>query len=107
MWRKDTPMRTIPFHRLAMIGDYPRWPGCRLLLTCGACGWNKTYDPARVLARLQQLRAGGHTTPLSEVVRRIQWPCPGCHRLHWRIAFALPDGHDPREARRLTGLYRN
>lgn len=100
-------MRAIPIDRQAVIGDHPRWPGCRLTLTCAACGWTRGYDPARVLARLQALKAGGYTTPLAQVARRVQWPCPGCHRLHWRCGFAYPEPPDPREARRLAGRYRN
>ena len=100
-------MRAIPLARNASLGDFRRYPGCRLALTCAMCGWSKGYDPERVLARLQALKAGGHTTPFPDVARRVQWPCPGCHRLKWRAGLAWPDQVDAREARRLAGLYRN
>lgn len=100
-------MRRIAAGPTAVIGDFQRYPACRLLLICGACGWNKPYDPERILARLLQLKSGGHATRLDQVAKRVQWPCPGCHRLHWKAQFAYPPHIDAGEARRLAARYRN
>jgi hypothetical protein len=89
------------------MGDYRRFPGCRLQLVRAMCGWSKTYSPERIVARLQELRAGGHHTPLDRVAARVAWTCPGCGRIRWRVQFAWPQNLDHREARRLADLYRN
>jgi hypothetical protein len=91
----------------AALADHRRHPGCGLQLVCALCGWAKGYSPERVIARLQELRAGGHRTLLSDVVRRVAWPCPGCGRVRWRAQFAWPAELDAREARRLANRYRN
>jgi hypothetical protein len=100
-------MRAIPLGPEASIGDFRRYPGCRLALTCAMCGWTKGYNPERIIARLHELKAGGHATPLRTVAKRVQWPCPGCGRLRWRAGLAWPADFDAREARRLANLYRN
>ncbi|MCR5877827.1 hypothetical protein [Phenylobacterium sp. J367] len=100
-------MRTIPAHAASTIGDFRRYPGCRLLLSCAACGWSRTYNPERVIGRLQELRAGGHTTRLTDVRQRIGWNCPRCARMRWRMAFAWPPGLGPAEVKRLTAQARN
>jgi len=91
----------------AALSDHRRHPGCRVQLTCAMCGWARAYSPERIIARLQELRAGGHRTLLSDVARRVAWPCPGCGRVRWRAEFASPRGLDAREARRLANRYRN
>ena len=83
-------MRAIPLGPEASIGDFARYPGCRLAVTCAMCGWSKGYNPERIIRRLRELKAGGYTTPLEVVARRVQWPCPGCHRLKWRANLAWP-----------------
>ncbi|MEW5685885.1 MAG: hypothetical protein AB1942_13280 [Pseudomonadota bacterium] len=100
-------MRAIPLGAEASIGDFQRYPGCRLAITCAACGWSKAYDPERVIVRLQALKAGGYATRLGEVARRVQWNCPACQRVHWRASLAWPPEMNPREARRLADRYRN
>jgi RNase P subunit RPR2 len=100
-------MRRIPSDGTTAIGDFRRYPGCRVQLSCGACGWDKAYDPERVIARLQQLRAGGHATRLADIVRRVAWTCPSCGRMRWRMAFAWPDGITEAEVKRLAARYRN
>ncbi len=100
-------MSPIPAAAEDSVGDFRRFPGCRLLLRCSACSWSRAYDPERVIARLQELRAGGHATRLADAARRVAWPCPACGRLRWRMQFAWPPDFDPREARRLAARYRN
>jgi hypothetical protein len=100
-------MRAIPVHETTAMGDFRRYPACRLLLTCAYCAWSKSYDPERVIRRLQELKAGGHATQISQVARRVAWPCPGCGRMGWRAQFAWPVDLDPLEVKRLTNLYRN
>lgn len=100
-------MDRIPAGPTSALGDFMRYPGCRLLLVCAACGWSKAYNPERILTRLQVLKSGGHTTRLEQVAKRVQWPCPACHRLRWRAQFAYPPGLSPAEARRLASRYRN
>jgi hypothetical protein len=100
-------LRVIPTDATAALGDFRRYPGCRLLLRCSLCGWNKTYNPERVIARLRELKTGGHTTPISTVARRVGWNCPGCGRVRWTAQFAWPPDLTEAEHKRLAGLYRN
>lgn len=106
-FRDPRPMRAIPVGPEASVGDAARYPGCRLTITCAMCGWAKGYNPERVLGRLRELKAGGHATRLDVVARRVQWPCPGCHRLKWRAGFAWPPDMTEAEARRLAARARN
>jgi hypothetical protein len=100
-------MRPIPTDGTAALGDYRRYPGCRLLLACGACAWSKSYNPERLIDRLRELKAGGHATRLADVARRVAWNCPACGRMRWRAQFAWPRELAPGEARRLANRYRN
>jgi hypothetical protein len=100
-------MRRIAAGPSAVIGDFRRYPGCVLLLSCGACGWTKPYNAERILARLLELKNGGHTTRLDQVARRVAWPCPGCGRLHWKTGFAYPPHIDAAEVRRQAARWRN
>ena len=100
-------MRVIATHTTTVLGDFRRYPGCRLYLTCGLCGWSKNYSVERVINRLRELKSGGHTTPLDTIPRRIGWNCPRCGRRGWRAQFAWPPGLDAGEARRLANQYRN
>lgn len=104
---KPSMKRAIPLSDGASIGDFQRYPGCRLIITCAACGWSRSYDPERVIGRLHTLNAGGYATRLGDVARRVQWNCPACRRMRWRAGLAWPDGLDPAEARRLANRYRN
>lgn len=99
--------RPIPLDDAAAIGDFRRYPGCRFLLTCALCGWSRTYNPERILARLRQLGGGGTATRILDVARRVQWPCPGCHRFRWRGGLAWPPGLTEADARRAASRYRN
>lgn len=103
--RTEAPLRNIPLGPNASIGDFQRYPGCRLAITCAMCGFTKDYDPQRVIGRLQALKAGGATAPMAEIARRVQWPCPRCHRLRWRVGLAWPP--DAYEARRIAARERN
>ena len=100
-------MRPIPLDDGASIGDFRRYPGCRLTLTCAMCGWQKPYNPERVIARLHELKSGGHATRIGDIARRVAWPCPGCHRLKWRGGLAWPPDLTAAEAKRLAARYRN
>ena len=97
----------IPADAATAIGDFRRYPGCRLLLACTACAWSRTYNPERVIHRLQELRAGGHATRLSDVARRVGWNCPACSRMRWRMQFAGPAGLRQAEIKRLANRFRN
>jgi hypothetical protein len=57
--------------------------GARVRLVCGACTWSKSYDPRRLIARLQEKAAGGEATAIAHVARHVQWPCPACRRMAW------------------------
>lgn len=101
------PLRPIPADAATSIGDFARYPGCRLMLACTACSWSRTYDPERVIHRLQDLRAGGYASRLTDVAKRVGWNCPACHRVRWRMQFAWPAGLTEAEAKRLANRYRN
>lgn len=100
-------MRVIHVDDAASIGDFQRYPGCRLTLTCALCGWVKLYNPERIIARLHELRSGGQATRIAEVARRVQWPCPGCHRLRWKGGLAWPPGMTEGEVKRQAARMRN
>ena len=100
-------MRPIPTGASTPLGAFVRYPGCRVLLSCAACAWSKSYKPEPMIDRLRKLRAGGHETTLADAARRVAWNCPRCQRMRWRFEFALPEGLDEREMRRLANLYRN
>jgi hypothetical protein len=104
---RPQPLQHIPLGAEGSIGDFRRYPGCRLALTCAMCGWWKAYDPERVIARLRELRAGGEATRLPDVARRVAWNCPGCGRVRWRTGLAWPAGFGERDAKRLAARHRN
>jgi len=89
------------------LADHRRYPGCRLLLFCGACTWSKSYRPERIIARLQELRVSGHTTPVTDVAKRVGWNCPSCGRMRWGSQLVYPAELDEREARRLVRQIRS
>lgn len=97
----------IPADATTVIGDFRRYPACRLLIACAACSWSRVYDPERIIERLRQLKVGGASTRLTDVARRVQWTCPACGRLRWRAQFAWPAGFGPRDAQRLAARARN
>lgn len=99
--------RPAPGGERATVGDYPHYPGARLLLSCGFCGWAKDYNPERVIDRLRELKAGGHTTPVGEIARRVGWDCPGCGRAKWYADFAWPPHMSEGEIKRIAARYRN
>ena len=100
-------MQPILADATAALGDFRRYPGCRVMLVCGFCAWSKAYNPERVIDRLHDLKAGGYATRLVDVARRVGWNCPGCRRMGWRAQFAWPPGFTPGEARRLADRYRH
>lgn len=97
----------IPASAETAIGDFQRYPGCRLVLACSACGWTKSYKPERVIDRLRELKAGGYASRLADVSRRVGWNCPRCSRMRWRMQFAWPENLTKAEASRLRNYYRN
>lgn len=99
--------RAIPGADTATLGDYRRYPGCRLLIVCADCGLAKDYNPERVIARLNALRAGGYPTLLPQVAARVARRCSRCHQATWRAEFAWPADMDEREIKRLADRYRN
>jgi hypothetical protein len=99
--------RPVPATEPILLGDHRRYPLSRVLVTCSLCGWNKSYNPERLIDRLRQLRAGGHDTPVGLVARRIAWPCPMCGRVKWRADLAWPPGVDPREIKKRAAAVRN
>jgi hypothetical protein len=99
--------RPIPADAATAIGDFARYPGCRLMLACAMCSWSRTYNPERVIRRLQELRTGGHATRLVDVAKRVGWNCPACARTRWRMQFAWPADLTEGEARRLAHRARN
>ncbi len=99
--------RPAPGGAQAKVGDYPQYPGARLLLSCALCGWSKDYNPERVIDRLHDLKAGGHATRMVEVARRVGWNCPGCGRVRWLVDFAWPPGLSESEIKRIANRYRN
>ena len=98
---RPVKMTILPIGDKATLGDHRHYPGARLLLVCALCGWQKTYNPVRVIARLVELKTGGTGTPLDQVARRVAWNCPGCGRVKWRCHFAWPADFDSREAKRM------
>ena len=100
-------LRPIPAHAGASIGDFARYPGCRLMLACVACSWARSYNPERVIRRLHELKSGGHATRLQDVAKRVGWNCPACRRANWRMQFAWPANLTDSEHKRLTNRWRN
>ena len=97
----------IPTDPTATLGDYRRYPGCRLRLACAACGWAKDYNPERIIARLHELRAGGYPTPVHRLAARVAWNCPCCGRVKWRVDLAWPPTMTESEIKRLAHRQRN
>lgn len=97
----------IPHGNATPMQDHRRYPGCRLLLFCGACTVAKGYSPERIIDRLRALKAGGHDTKVADVARSVGWPCPTCGRMRWATQLAYPVGLGEREAKRLANVYRN
>lgn len=97
----------VPWTGPTTLGDHRRFPGARVLVQCGLCGWSKGYNPQRIITRLQQLRAGGYPTPLDQVARRVAWTCPGCGRVKWRAQLAWPPGMTETEIKRLMRIVRD
>jgi hypothetical protein len=60
--------------------------GAKVKLYCGACAWSRTYDPARLAARLDAKGLNGANTAIMLVARHVAWPCPACGRTRWATA---------------------
>jgi hypothetical protein len=60
--------------------------GARVKLYCGACAWSKTYDPERLVERLEAKGVGNGFTAIMHVARHVAWPCPACGRTRWASA---------------------
>ena len=89
------------------LGDHRRWPGCRFLVQCQLCGWQKDYGPERIITRLQDQRTGGNPTQIRYLARRVGWTCPGCGRAKWRVDLAWPPNLSDGEIKRLAAQTRN
>lgn len=83
-------MKLLEINAHAPLATWRGYPGARLKLFCGACGWSKTYDPERIAARLRARKWGGIMTPVASVATHIHWPCPGCNRMRWRTVLVAP-----------------
>lgn len=99
-WRTITPDPT------TTVGDFRRFPGCRVLIVCTGCGLSKGYDPEGVIDRLRKLRAGGYPTPLAAVAARIKRRCPCCGEGAWRAQFAWPASVSEQDVKRLATIDR-
>ena len=98
-WRViDTPNRT--------MADAGLYPGCQLLVSCGACGHRKSYNPGRVVMRLRELRLGGTLVTLGEIAGRIERKCR-CGTRDWRADLAWPPGMRDGDIKRLAAQARN
>lgn len=64
--------------------------GARVKLACGACAWSRTYDPARLVQRLDAKGLNGANTAIMHVADHVAWPCPGCGRKRW-VSSPYPD----------------
>ncbi len=100
-------MQPIPLRPTDPLEDYRRYPGCRVLLTCGACDYAKDYNPERIVMRLRELRVGGYKTPIVRIAAQMRRPCPTCRKMKWSSRLAYPDTMTEAEARRLMNRMRN
>lgn len=98
--------RELPLPR-ARLEHARNFPGCRVLLRCGACGARRRYDPLRIAHRLYTLGEGGLQTPVVDVAGWIKAPCPRCGTRRWETCLAYPPGLDEREAQRLRRRLRD
>lgn len=57
--------------------------GAKVQLRCAACSWRRTYEPERLIERLEAKGVGGAGTGIMLVARHVTWPCPGCGRKRW------------------------
>lgn len=88
-WRVATEFRQVDGSGRAPLEDHRRYPLCRLLIYCAACGWARDYSPERIVVRLQALHQPGYRTQVGDVASRISWSCPACGRVRWvsRLAY--------------------
>lgn len=100
-------MHPIPLRSTDPLEDYRRYPGCRVLLSCGACGYAKDYNPERIVMRLRELRVGGWKTPIVGIAAQMRRPCPACRKMQWTTRLAYPADMTEAEARRLMARMRN
>jgi len=91
-WRVATDFRQIDGSARKPLEDHQRYPLCRVLLYCAACGWARDYSPERIVIRLQALHQPGYRTLVGEVAGRVSWTCPACGRMRWVSLLAYrPD----------------
>ncbi len=76
------PKPPVLLHMLA------RDPGARLKLSCGACGWLRTYGAGKIAARLAEKDMMRPHTLIADVAKQVQQPCPACRRRQWTTAPA-------------------
>jgi hypothetical protein len=100
-------MRPISTSAETTIGDYRRYPGCRVVIACTGCGWRTIHGPEQVIDRLRALKAGGHATSLVRLAGRVTKRCPLCRQVAWRAGFGWPASLRESDIRRLANLYRN
>lgn len=91
----------------ALVGDFRKHPGSRIVFFCGGCGAPRAYDAERIIDRLRALRLGGYNTPVRELGRHARMACRGCGGARWDTQLAYPDTLDKREAERIARAIRS
>lgn len=91
----------------ALVGDFRKHPGSRVVFFCNGCNAPKSYDPERIIDRLRERRLGGYNTPIREVGHFARMTCPKCGATGWNTQLAYPPNLDEREAKRLANRYRS
>jgi hypothetical protein len=92
--------------RNGTMADADFFPGCFVLVTCGACGHAKPYNPGRMLMRLRELRLGGTLATFEDIAGRIEKRCR-CGVRDWRVALAFPPHMTSGDIKRLQARARN
>jgi hypothetical protein len=100
-------MRRIAAPAQLTLGEHIRYPGCKLVLFCGACDWSKAYEVGNVIDGLRALRKGGYHTHVEFVPELVRAHCPACSQKRWKACFGYPEDLDAREARRLAAQIRS
>lgn len=92
--------------RNGTMADADLFPGCFVLVTCGACRHFKTYSTTRILMRLRELRMGGTLATFEDIAGRIEKKCR-CGARDWRVDLAFSPYMSSGEIKRLQARARN
>jgi len=92
--------------RSGTMADADFFPGCFVLVTCGACGHAKPYNPGRIVMRLRELRLGGTLATFEQIAARIEKTCR-CGVRDWRADLAYPPHMSSADVKRLQARARN